>query len=224
MELPYIKIEREDLVKEILESMKGKIYFLDFECAANSIGWAAKNHVAIDTHISTASFLRVNGFNDEKESQILHVSLLDDLENYEKMATELADFYDGEGAVLVWDASLETKSVAKLIKHAPSYETRLKLCMMLANMVDLQILFHNQSLIPGWGASLDKVARSWGVYDNPIKLSGKKVKFMIQAVIEGKADEGLIRNMKRRIEIYNNSDVLHIKRILFIIAKLIGVK
>ena len=207
-------------VKEFLKDLTYPIYFLDFEAITNGKKWMFENGLALDQQISSFSILKIEKINDD-ETKIKHFNNVGEKEDYPRMAKSLTDFYKGNGSVVVWGQDLEVRSLAKLLKSSPTGLHK-KLSTMLSKIIDLQLLFYHNSFInlkSSTKSSLDVVSKELDVY-LPGKLAdGKKAHFILEAATIHIKDESHIDNIKRRIEDYNNSDVINIKRILVEIIK-----
>ena len=133
------------------------------------------------------------------------------------MAKKLTDFYrDKKGTVVVWGKDLEVRSLAWLINKADESKHK-KLSYMLSNILDLQQLFYEGSFIsikPFGKSKLEDVAMAYEVYLKTKLHSGKKAHYLLEHASTNELDEKQLANINRRIEDYNNSDVINIKRIL----------
>ncbi len=207
-------------VQEFLKDIKFPIYFLDFEGIANSKQWMFNNGLDLDQQLSSFSLLKIESLNDD-ETKIKHFNFVGQPTNYEVMSKKITDFYKDNGSVVVWGRDLEVRGLAKLIKEAPESQHK-KLSQMLANMIDLQQLFYDGSFIriePTGKSSLDTVAKAYGTYVSSRIKDGKKAHFILEHAIKPNVTESHLKNIDRRLEEYNNSDVINIKRILIEILK-----
>lgn len=209
-------------VREYLKDIKYPIYFLDFEAITNSKQWMYNHGLALDQQISSFSLLKIDNVDDD-ELKLKHYNFVCDPINYETMAKKMTDFYKDNGTVVVWGRDLEIRGLAKLMKESPPSYGK-KLAAMIANMIDIQTLFYDGSFMrvePHGKSSLDYVAKAYGVYSTSRIKDGKKAHFVLEHSLSlQKIEDGPhLKNISRRIEEYNNSDVINIKRILVELLK-----
>lgn len=208
-------------VKAFLDGLTYPVYFLDFEAITNNKQWMFENSLSLDQQLSSFSILRIEKIDDD-ETKIKHFNNVGEREDYGKMAKRLTDFYkDQNGSVVVWGQDLEVRALAKLLKIAPKGLHK-KLSKMLANIIDLQQLFYSGSFIKlneTSKTSLDIVAKEYDVYLKGKLQDGKKAHFILEAAVTKKMSESQYASISKRLENYNNSDVINIKRILVEILK-----
>ncbi len=202
-------------VKEFLKDLKFPLYFLDFEGIANSKQWMFNHGLDLDQQLSSFSLLKIESLKDD-ETKIKHFNFVGTPTDYKVMAKKMTDFYKDNGTVVVWGKDLEVRGLAKLIKESPESMHK-KLSQMLSNIVDIQQLFYDGSFIrvePNGKSSLDIVAKAYGVYEQASIKNGKKAHFILEHAIKPNINPSHLNNIAKRIEEYNNSDVINIKRIL----------
>lgn len=211
-----VDILNKEGVKEFLKDLTFPVYFLDFECISNSKQWMFDHGMSVQQQITSFSILRIDSLDDD-ETSIKHYSQLGLKEDYSLMAKKLTDFYrDKNGTVVVWGKDLEVRSLAWLINKADESKHK-KLSYMLSNILDLQQLFYEGSFIsikPFGKSKLEDVAMAYEVYLKTKLHSGKKAHYLLEHASTHELDEKQLSNINRRIEDYNNSDVINIKRIL----------
>lgn len=216
-----IEFLNKDGIREYLKELTFPIYFIDFEAITNSKEWMFQNNLSLDQQLSSFSILRIDSLDDD-ETKIKHFNNVGKKEDYELMAKKLTDFYkDKECSLIVWGRDLETRAIGKLIKEAPESSYK-KLSSMLANMIDLQQLFYGGSFMnlePSGKSSLDSIAKAFGVYLETSIKDGKKAHFILEHALNKDVSDSHKKNIKRRIEEYNNSDVVNMKRVLVEILK-----
>ncbi len=207
-------------VKQYLKDIKFPVYFLDFEAITNSKQWMFNHGLDLDQQLSSFSLLKINSIDDD-ETKIKHFNFVAEPTDYVKMAKKMTDFYKDGGTVVVWGRDLEVRGLAKLMKEAPeSYHK--KLSTMLSNILDIQTLFYEGSFMriePHGKSSLDGVAKAYGTYESARIKDGKKAHFVLEHALSSNVEGSHLNNISRRIEEYNNSDVINIKRILIEILK-----
>ncbi len=215
-----VTVMNKDGVKEFLKDIKFPIYFLDFEAIANSKQWMYNNNLDLHQQLSSFSMLKIENENDD-ETKIKHFNFVGKDANYEVMAKKITDFYKGYGSVVVWGRDLEIRGLSKLISESPeSYHK--KLSQMLANMIDIQQLFHDGSFMriePTAKSSLDAVANAYDIYQSARIQDGKKAHYILEYALNNDVNPQHLKSIERRIMEYNNSDVINIKRILIELLK-----
>ncbi len=215
-----VTIMNKDGARKFLKNLKFPIYFLDFEAITNSKQWMFNHNLDLDQQLSSFSILRINSIDDD-ETKIKHFNFVGKEQNYELMAKKLTDFYKDNGTVMVWGRDLEIRGLAKLMKESPD-SLHKKISIMLANIVDLQQLFYDGSFLrvePFGKSSLKIVAKAYGNYEQSRVKDGKKAHFILEHALKPSVDKSHLKNIDRRIEEYNNSDVINIKRILIEVLK-----
>lgn len=216
-----VTVMNKDGLKEFLKDFKFPVYFIDFEAITNSKQWMYNNGMDLHQQLSSFSMLKIEDVNDD-ETKIKHYNFVGKEVNYEVMAKRITDFYKDNGTVVVWGRDLEVRAIAKLIKESPDSHNK-KLSNMLANMLDIQQLFHDGSFMrvePVAKSALDAVANAYGVYQAARIQDGKKAHYILEfALLNPNVDESHLRSIERRIVEYNNSDVINIKRIFIELLK-----
>ncbi len=215
-----ITIMNKEGVKKFLKDLSFPVYFLDFEAITNSKQWMFNNDLDLDQQLSSFSILKIDNMNDD-ETKIKHYNFVGKDHDYEVMAKKLTDFYKDNGTVIVWGRDLEVRGIAKLIKESPDSHNK-KLSTMLANMIDIQQLFYSGSFIrvePHGKSSIDAVAKAYDVYQPSRLQDGKKAHFILEHALQPDTTPSHLRNIERRINEYNNADVINIKRVLVEILK-----
>ncbi len=215
-----VTVMNRDGVREFLKDLKFPVYFIDFEAIANSKQWMYNNELDLHQQLSSFSMLKIENENDD-ETKIKHYNFVGKEVNYEVMAKKITDFYKGGGTLVVWGRDLEVRAIAKLISESPeSYHK--KLSSMLANLIDIQQLFHDGSFMriePTAKSSLDAVANAYGVYQPARIQDGRTAHYILEYALNPSVDSQHLRNIDRRITEYNNSDVINIKRIFIELLK-----
>ena len=207
-------------VKEYLKNLKFPVYFLDFEAITNSKNWMFENKMDLHQQISSFSLLKINSLKDD-ETKIKHFNFVEIEEDYKLMAKKMTDFYKDNGSVLVWGRDLEIRGLGKLISEADESGHK-KLAKMIANMIDLQQLFFSGSFIKlesSGKSSLESIARGYGVYLKTKVKDGKKAHYILEYAASRELTPSHSKNINKRIEEYNNSDVINIKRVLVEVMK-----
>lgn len=216
-------IQNKEGVKEYLKNLKYPIYFLDFEAITNGKKWMFDNGLSLDQQISSFSILKIEKIDDD-ETKVKHFNNVGEREDYPRMAKSLTDFYRDNGSVVVWGQDLELRAIAKLLRSSPE-RLHKKLSKMLSNIIDLQQLFYNNSFIElslSTKTSLGIVAKEYGVYLSGKLSDGKKAHYLLEAAANSITNKSHLENISRRVQNYNNSDVINIKRILIEILKQIN--
>lgn len=202
-------------VKEYLKGLTYPIYFLDFEAITNGKQWMFDNGLSLDQQISSFSILKIESMNDD-ETKIKHFNNVGEREDYPRMAKRLTDFYRDNGSVVVWGQDLEIRAISKLLRSSPEGLNK-KLSKMLAKIIDLQQLFYHNSFISLADtnkSALEVVAKEYGIYLKGRLEDGKKAHYVLEAAASRDMEQSQYDNISRRLEDYNNSDVINIKRIL----------
>ncbi len=220
LKLTY-KIHNWDILEKFFDGIKGPMYFLDFEAITFAPIAMAKNNLDLDQQLFSFSFLKVDNFADLSEKP-RHYNFVGKKLNYNQMASELSRLYVNYNAkVFVWGAELEFKGLAKLIGHANQNYKR-KLGSLIGNVIDLQVLFRGQKdriveISPLHQNSLSFVAKAvtGSTIDSSLN-NGKKTNYVLKAFVDKKTTAyHQLKNIDDKLTKYNNSDVIHIKRILF---------
>jgi len=98
---------------------------------------------------------------------------------------------------------------------------------MLSNLFDLRQLFHNGSFLkiePYGKSSLNYVAETLNVYKKTIIKDGREAHFILEsAIINKNIKKNKLKSISEKIEEYNNSDVINIKRVLVELYKLLKI-
>gem|GEM_PF-2971331 len=121
---------------------------------------------------------------------------------------------------------MELRVITKLLKSSnKSYHK--KLSCMLSNLFDLRQLFHNGSFLkiePYGKSSLNYVAETLNVYKKTIIKDGREAHFILEsAIINKNIKKNKLKSISEKIEEYNNSDVINIKRVLVELYKLLKI-
>ncbi len=223
MEFDYttgITLMNKEGVKEFIKDLKFPIYILDFEAITNSKQWMFNHNLDLDQQLSSFSILRIDSLNDD-ETKVKHFSFVGAEHNYEVMAKKMTDFYKDNGSVVVWGQDLEVRGLAKLIRSS-SESYHKKLSQMLSNICDIQQLFYGGSFIrvePHGKSSIESVAQAYDIYEPSRLKDGKKAHFVLEHSLKPEVTPSHLNNIKRRIEEYNNNDVINIKRVLVEVLK-----
>ncbi len=214
-EKDIVTIMNKDGIKEFLSDVTFPMYFLDFEAITNSKQWMYNHGLDLDQQLSSFSILRIDSIDDD-ETKIKHYNFVGGPTDYEVMAKKLTDFYKDNGTVIVWGRDLEVRGIAKLMKASPESYNK-KFAQMISNMTDIQQLFYEGSFMriePYGKSSLDAVARAYNVYTGARIKDGKKAHYILEHALKSGITESHMNNICRRIEEYNNSDVINMKRIM----------
>ncbi len=215
-----VTIMNRDGLKVFLKDLTFPVYFIDFEAITNSKQWMYNNGLDLHQQLSSFSMLKIDSIDDD-ETKIKHYNFVGKDVSYETMAKKITDFYRDSGSVVVWGRDLEVRGISKLIKESPDSFNK-KLSTMLANMIDIQQLFHDGSFMriePTAKSSLDAVANAYGVYQPARIQDGKKAHYILEYALNPGIEDSHLKNIERRITEYNNSDVINIKRILIELLK-----
>lgn len=222
----FISILNKEGAIKFLENLTFPIYFLDFEAVSNSKEWMFKNNLSIDQQMSSFSILRINSLDDD-ETKIKHYNTIGEKEDYKKMAKKLTDFYkDKKSPIVVWAQDLELRSLAKLFRESPD-GLHQKLAHMISNIIDLQQLFYTGSFLklePSGKSSLESIAKAFDVYKETKIKSGRTAHYILEhSVTTPKIRDNHLTSIKKRLEDYNNADVLNIKRVLVCTSELLDI-
>ncbi len=212
-----LNIVNKEAALKFLENLTFPIYFLDFEAITNSKEWMYKNNLSVDQQISSFSILKIDSIKDD-ETKIKHYCNINKKEDYGLMVKKLTDFYkDKKAPIVVWGQDLELRALSKLFREAPESLYK-KLSFMFSNIFDLQQLFYGGSFLkiePNGKTSLEGVARTLDVYLETKIKDGKSAHYLLQhSITNEKIRPTHLDSIKKRLEDYNNADVINIKRIL----------
>ncbi|BDU67373.1 MAG: hypothetical protein TYPL_0260 [Candidatus Tyloplasma litorale] len=220
------KIINKKGIGEFLKDIKYPIYFLDFEAISEKKDWMLKHNLPLDQQISSFSILKINTKRDINENKIKHFNFVGKKEDYKLMAKKLSDFYKNKpGTVVVWDRILENNALIKLMKNATK-DDEVVISEMLKSIIDLQRLFIDKTFISVNKVSLDFVSKAFSIYEDGGIKDGRKAHYILAdaEINKEKYTSKKLNNTSKRIEKYNNSDVINIKRVLFEILKIINKK
>ena len=226
-EKEYINLLNKEGAKKFLERISFPVYFLDFEAITNTKEWMYKNDLAIDQQISSFSILRINSLKDD-ETKIKHYNTVGEKEDYAKMSKKLTDFYkDKNATIIVWGQDLELRSLAKLFRESPEGSYK-KLSYMISNILDLQQLFYSGGFVkiePKGKSSLDMVAKAFDVYLKTKIKDGKSAHYLLEHSVTNKdIRESHLDSIKKRLQDYNNADIINMKRVLVSVINLLDKK
>ncbi|NOQ50500.1 MAG: hypothetical protein GQ557_02445 [Mycoplasmataceae bacterium] len=228
-----IEYKNKDLMRTFVKKINPPLFILDFEAITFLPKWMHENNLDLDQQIFSFSFLKISDFNDEKEIPF-HFNFIkigmNHKNNYEvdykKMAKELANKYRQfqNSPVYVWSSELEYKAIIKLLRNSDQKD-KLVLTNLLINIIDLQVYFRSKNdpiieIVPVHKSSLSWISNAFGIKIESKLRNGQRTNYLLRNIINNKniSLENLNEQCEK-LEEYNNSDVIKIKRILIKIHK-----